>query len=265
MTNQRELENEPRILVVLDASPHGLAALEAAARLAAQLRAELQGLFVEDVDLLRLARLPFNREVAYPSAAQRQLTLADVERTLRATAEQLRGAVSSMAERVHVKWSFQVARGPITRSALAAAAGADLLVMGRECRAPRQSRASEEAQATVAGPILCVYDGSQASRRAVDAAARLAGELEGQLLVLLVAEGSAQAREIRADLSQWLAGREVAAATIGPTVCHAAEIAVAARRYGACLVVLNRDSALLDEPTIEGLVRDLDCPVGLVR
>ena len=62
-----------RILVALDASRHSLAALEAAAELAARLKAELVGLFVEDIDLLRLAGLPFAREIRYPSAIIQQL------------------------------------------------------------------------------------------------------------------------------------------------------------------------------------------------
>ena len=52
-----------RILVAIDTSPHGSAALEAAARLATELRAELEGLFIEDINLLRLAGLPFAREI----------------------------------------------------------------------------------------------------------------------------------------------------------------------------------------------------------
>ena len=42
-----------RILVALDTSKHSLAALEAADELAAWLKAELFGLFVEDINLLR--------------------------------------------------------------------------------------------------------------------------------------------------------------------------------------------------------------------
>ena len=48
-----------RILVALDASAHSHAALAAAVALAARLHAEIEGLFVEDINLLRLAELPF--------------------------------------------------------------------------------------------------------------------------------------------------------------------------------------------------------------
>ncbi|MBK7177644.1 MAG: universal stress protein [Chloroflexi bacterium] len=63
-----------RILVALDASPHSLAALEAAIDLAERLDAELQGLFVEDINLLRLAQLPFARELRYPLPGSQKWT-----------------------------------------------------------------------------------------------------------------------------------------------------------------------------------------------
>ena len=46
------------ILVALDASPGSMAALEAGARVAARLDAELVGLYVEDENLLKVGDLP---------------------------------------------------------------------------------------------------------------------------------------------------------------------------------------------------------------
>jgi K+-sensing histidine kinase KdpD len=48
-----------RILVALDASPDSLAALKTAADLARRMEAELMGLFVEDIELLRMADSPY--------------------------------------------------------------------------------------------------------------------------------------------------------------------------------------------------------------
>ena len=72
-----------RVLVALDASAHSLAALEMALDLAVVSKAELVGLFVEDAHLLRLAESPQARELLYPSAEQRPLTLASMEQRLR--------------------------------------------------------------------------------------------------------------------------------------------------------------------------------------
>lgn len=53
-----------RVLVALDASPVSPEAAQAAAELAAQMQAQIEGLFVEDVTLLDLATLSFTAPVA---------------------------------------------------------------------------------------------------------------------------------------------------------------------------------------------------------
>ncbi|MGD9028912.1 MAG: universal stress protein, partial [Anaerolineae bacterium] len=63
MREQDEELTIRRILIALDASSHSIAALRAAARLASSLEAELHGLFVEDINLLRAAGLPMAREL----------------------------------------------------------------------------------------------------------------------------------------------------------------------------------------------------------
>jgi nucleotide-binding universal stress UspA family protein len=97
----KQEEREPairRILVALDASRHSLAALEAAAELAARLKAELAGLFVEDINLVRLAGLPFAREIRYPSATIQQLDSPRLEQELKVQATRMRRALAAAAE-----------------------------------------------------------------------------------------------------------------------------------------------------------------------
>ena len=52
-----------RVLALLDASRHSLAALTAAVNLASLRHAELVALYVEDMDLLRCAAFPFSCEI----------------------------------------------------------------------------------------------------------------------------------------------------------------------------------------------------------
>jgi len=62
MVNERGERDETlkirRVLVAMDASPHSRAALEAAIELASHFEAELRGLFVEDINMLRAVGLP---------------------------------------------------------------------------------------------------------------------------------------------------------------------------------------------------------------
>jgi nucleotide-binding universal stress UspA family protein len=250
-----------RILVALDASPYGLAALEEAANLAAELRAELQGLFVEDVNLLRLACLPFVREITFSTAAPRQLDQLEMEQALRARADRIRQVLASRAHRASIEWSFEVTRGHVTRASLAAASEADVVFMGRESptRAPAFLRSGPRRR-----PLVVLFDGSPSAYRVMDIAAQLARHQRNDLVVVIAASSLRQDQELRQDCGQWLntqgltAELDPSAVPDGATLCG-----VAGRRH-ARLLLINRDSPLLDEATIESLVNDLDCPLAMV-
>jgi hypothetical protein len=85
------------------------------------MQAELLGLFIEDVDLLRLAALPFAAEVGFASAARRELDPASLERALRAQAARLRQALADALE-PDISWSFRVARASPAQAVAAALA-----------------------------------------------------------------------------------------------------------------------------------------------
>ena len=118
-----------RILVALDGSPQSVAALEAAAHLAGLLEAELVGVFVEDVNLLRLAGLPFARVLQVPAATAQAIDEQEMEARLAAQAAQLRRELQKTAQRRALAHSFQVLRGLVAAELLGLEA--DLLAMGR--------------------------------------------------------------------------------------------------------------------------------------
>jgi hypothetical protein len=102
-----------RSLVAFDNSRRSGITLETAAELAAQLQAELHGLFVEDENLFRLAGMPFAREIGGSSASTRPLNREVIERTFRAKAEEAKRGLIANAQRVQVEWAFQVCRGQL--------------------------------------------------------------------------------------------------------------------------------------------------------
>jgi hypothetical protein len=120
-----------RIVVGLDSRSRRAAGLEQIARLADEMQAELIGLFVEDIELLHLAALPFAREVGFPSAISRDLDVQRMERSFEALADELRRACESVLKGLPVSWSFRVARGTRVEQFLSAAteAGAPTLLV----------------------------------------------------------------------------------------------------------------------------------------
>ncbi len=211
-----------RILVALDASGASLAALDAAARLAATLEADLLGLFVEDEDLLRLAGLPCAREVGFTFAQSRRMESADMERALRAQAARARQALERVASRTSVQCTFRVVRGRVTEELLAAAADVDLVAVGFTGHAVPRARpgTTTTALATGAGrtililpsetaispPVMAVYDGSPAARHALTLAVRLAQAEAWPLLLWIAGPSAARRQALREETEQSLRG-----------------------------------------------------------
>lgn len=192
-----------RILVALDASPHSQMALRAAARVAAAMHAELQGLFVEDANLFHLCNSPFCREVGLRTAVVRQLESHTVERQLRVLAAEMRRSLARVASEAQVRWSFQVARGAVEQELLAAAEHAALLSLGRAgwlAGSRLGSTTRTLVQRTMrpllilgnrdglSHPLTVLYDGSASADRALTLAVRLAQQARQPLAVLLVGQ-----------------------------------------------------------------------------
>jgi len=269
-----------RILVALDASRHSLAALEAAVDLAASLEAELQGLFVEDVNLLRVAGSPAAREVRYPFSGTARLNKARMERQLRAQAEQARQALKAASERRQIRWSFQVVRGEVAPEVLAAAMKADLLSLGKVGRPLIQRiRLGSTALAAalqgpccvlllqrdvgIGSPVVVTYDGSPTARKALMIATHLAQKNGGYLAVLNLADTPEEEHQLQAETAAWLRGQRLLIryrrlASPGVT---ALTQAVRAERGGALVLV----ETALSPDALQALLDEVDCPVLLVR
>jgi len=147
-----------RILVALDGSPESRATLAAAARLGSEAGAELSGLFVEDIELLRLGGLPFAREAGVSSGVFRRLETTDVERGFRVAAERARAVLHEATQAAALRSSFRVARGRVVPELLAASREADVVAAGkRGGHGPGGLRLGATARgliAHVAAPVL---------------------------------------------------------------------------------------------------------------
>lgn len=271
-----------RILVALDASPHSLAALEAGAALAARLQAELLGLFVEDINLLRFAALPFAREVGLFSATLRRLESREVEWQLRAQAERARRALTLIAGQSQLRASFRVARGPVAAQVLAAAAEADLVTLGRVgWSAAAPGRLGSTVRAVLASAqrpvlilqhgvrlqpsVLVVYDGSPAARAALAVAVHLVRADDHRLSILIVADTPDEAQRRQAEADDWLRARGLAAHSRWLGQVNVRGLAGAARREGRSVVVLPGEILPLEGEGLSQLLKEVDCSVLLVK
>jgi nucleotide-binding universal stress UspA family protein len=271
-----------RILVALDASPHSLAALEAAFELADALKAEIVGIFVEDVNLLRLAGLPFAREVGYPSGTDRPLDSVSMERALRIQAGQAREALAGVAARRQVRWSFRVVRGQVAAELLTAAHEADLLALGRASWASSRrvplgatarvvvSQASRPVLLLQRGHAICqpvqlVYDGSPGAKRALATAAQLAVLAGSALTVMLVMDAPESGQRLQEEVHARLQAQQVEGRYRRLAKPSAEELAQALRTAGGGMLIISTDNPLLGGEGLPTLLDAMDCSVVLVR
>jgi nucleotide-binding universal stress UspA family protein len=271
-----------RILVALDASRQSLAALEAATRLASELEAELLGMFVEDVNLLRLAGLPFAREIGHSTARARRLADVDMLRALRAQAARAEQALAGAARGHNLRWSFRVARGQVAAELLHAAQESDLLALGVTyisvvpgarfgttlravmAAAPRPLLLLP-AGARLGPPYVLVYDGSDAAQRALALAASIAaGSTPALLRVLLVAPPD-RAERLRQDAGERLDGAGIAVTFGDVAGTDPVSLARALRACAPGVVVLPAGQSLLADAGCERLLESLRCAALVVR
>lgn len=270
-----------RILVALDSSRASLAALDAAVDLAGRIDAELLGIFVEDVELLRMADAPYAREILYPSAMEAPLSRGTMERNFKAQSAQARTALERAAQKAHLRWSFRTVRGKVTAELMAAAAETDLLAMGKlGWSMGTQRRIGSSALELAASSIsvlllpasgvpakprwLVYYDDSPAARRALLSAAQLAEADSRSITVLLATADAGKAASMQNEIGRLLSGHglTIEHRPIDPTD----EIALleALRSARNVMFVVGGSEAFQKLPALT-VLREFQIPVLLLR
>jgi len=271
-----------RILVAFDNSPHSRAALDVAVQLAADLEAELEGLFIKDEKLLRAAQLPFAEEVRAHSVSPKSLTDRRVQRQLRYQAERAEATLQEATEQAEVTYNFRVVKGHVTRELLQAAEEADLLAMGKTSTQSSRRRLGTTSQVLLdasSTPVLVLrramrqrqlvltyYNGSAAAQTALHVAARLASRgAAPPLKVFLPATNETETERLH-EAVEAECEDQVAQVQVRPlTEVELARIATLARREGDGLFVLPAESAPLSNTSLQRFLYELDRPLLVVR
>lgn len=258
-----------RIWVALDESPRSAAALTAAAELAAELDAELAGLFVEDVNLQHLIGFPFAREFSVLTGEARPLSQGEVERTWRREAETLQSLLAGAADRLRLRWSFRVARGKVTAEVNTLAQALDLIVLGRRTGVSVRAVARTSAQFTAVRPnvrpVMVLFEDRSASSHSLDLAAKLARRNGAELVLLIRADHEKSYQSACAVAQAALKELGTRARCTRLTALDGPSLIQAARREAAgCLVLADRDR-FLSQPGFERMLDEMDCPIVLTR
>lgn len=118
-----------RVLLQIDATTHCQQAVRAALDITARIGAELQGIFIEDADLLTVGELDFIREFRFSSPTAHQLDRLTLEGQLRAMARSVQRQLEHAARLRKVTVGFRSIRGDLMRTEDESLLNADLVIM----------------------------------------------------------------------------------------------------------------------------------------
>lgn len=180
-----------RILVAIDPARVRAAPIEAAARLARELGMEFAALVVEEQSFLRVAALPFTRELSATSGQWQEYGQAEVEAYYREHARRARRLVGEICGRFELRFSIAVERGAFARRAAELTQPADWLVLDR-------TAAGDFSPGPFRG-VAVAFDASPAATRALAAAASIARACARPLRIVVLADDDEQARALRAQ------------------------------------------------------------------
>jgi hypothetical protein len=106
-------------------------AIELAIAIARSNNSGLHGLFIEDLDLLQIAGLPFASEVSLVSGQVRVLDSQQVTLGFNARSRHFRRSLLQQAEKSSLPWSYSKVRGGKLSKALEESTNAEFLVIGQ--------------------------------------------------------------------------------------------------------------------------------------
>lgn len=204
------------IVAAFGASRRCAETLEMAAALAKHAGANLEVVYVEDANLLRLADLPGTHEVDRLSGITRGIDRARMMRALSCEVRQLKNELARVTKATSLRPTVRVVRGQVLSEALAASVGVDVtfvhaarrMLSGERLpgafmsRDPAPSAWRQGRRPRNRRSVWTLFEGDSAGIRTIELASRMAHTLECGLMVLLACRGGEQAaarkREARA-------------------------------------------------------------------
>jgi nucleotide-binding universal stress UspA family protein len=268
-----------QILVAIDTSPDSLAALEMGAELAAKLGADLNGIFVEDINLHRIATLPFAREIGYLTGSIRKLDNTLVNREFRTLARQAYQAMELLAKRRNLRWSFRRVQGVIPKELISAASDADLILLGKSGWSKRKLIGSTAKVVLINSPLqsfflrpgiqiglptVVIFDGSPIAWKALHVALQIHSG-DHPLTILVPATDEQVANQLQSDAlgEAERAGTSVELNWI--TDLNQVILARMTKSSNCGILILPAESKFISGESLIELLDQTDCGVLIIR
>ncbi len=143
-----------RVVITIDSAAFSESTIDYAVRVAALLKRPLHGVFLEDIDLLSCAALPFATEICLQTGQPRALDSGILQSAFGDALLRFRESLARRAEREAVQWTVSSVRGRRRDFPLADLSQADYCIFEPAHSHPRVGRAAGKVKR------LLVIDGS---------------------------------------------------------------------------------------------------------
>ncbi len=152
-----------KVLLAADAGSYSMSTVNLAVAMAASTNTLLQGLFIEDEDLLQVTGLPCTREITLATATERPLNLERLQQSLRQVAVQFEQNLKREAQALQVSWRCETVRGRVRDIGSMPRAKATYTIFARPVSSRLQS-----ARTAATLKILVLGNGSPYRQQALD-------------------------------------------------------------------------------------------------
>ncbi len=274
--------NINRILVALDSSQVNRSTLQAATTLATNLDAELNALFVEDINLLRLAELPNAREVVYGSSSYRRISVDDMERSIHTQTVRLRKLVETISQQSEMEITFDVQRGNVADLVCSASEQTDLLIIGKNTQRLRQSlKVGSITQtilssascnlmvlqhgATLERPVAVFFSGSMGSHKAMQLAIQIVEQDHKNLNVIYPASAEEEFNKLKQEVNSLTLPLGFEANHIQLKDDSSAAMLATLINCGARMLLLESRHDVQSKKYIQSLIEQSSTPIILIN
>lgn len=260
-------------------------ALEAAVWLASAFQSEIESLYVEDAQLIEMARYPFAREISFSGRASRALTCEHIEREFRYASQAFHAMLESIARAAEISVRPRVVRDePVNAlSAVCAASGPWNAVALAEPFTSPACPSLRELFETVqdatgmlvvgpharrtSGPVVVALEDAEQLAAMLAAADRLIAVRPTEILICLIAAAETELDALENAARLALAEREATRIAARAFALGAeAAAAEALRRLSPGLVIGRFGGVLVPQDgDLRPLAIGLECPLLLMR
>jgi hypothetical protein len=256
---------QKRMLVAVDGL-QDMELLELAVSLAGLQSAELSALFVENIDLFQLAGLPFASEIDRMTSATLQFDSLQISQKLDRQLQRLRKRLDDIEKQSKLTVSLKVVRGRYLTEALAAAAGVDFLLFARTRGSKTTAHARPEIKQRYISPVWVIFNGTEASERAMKLAADIAVSRKAVLNIVLDVCSGQDVAGLERQAKQLLEGVQVSSHFFAEYNQDYGSVSQYVLQRGCCIALMsaNQQEPGRTQKAASLFAEKAACPVLLV-